>query len=176
MIKPYKGLEDLLDAMPSVLARIPDVRLVVAGEPLMDMRRTMEKIAVLPAETVILRLGFVPQAEVSRYFAAADILIACYREIAASAVVLQAQGYARPVLATPVGALPSLLDEGRCGFLAGENLAESIVAALANRELLAEMGLRGRDRLEKQHSWKHVARETLELYRVKGEVIGGQSQ
>jgi len=164
MIKPYKGLEAVLDAMPAVLSRVPHVRLCIAGEPLMDMRGIMEKVAALPPQTVILRLGFVPQAEVGRYFAAADLVVACYKEVAASSVVLQAQTHARPTLATPVGALPTLLEQGRCGFLAGDNLAEAIVDALADANRLAEIGRRGRERVEKLHAWEKVAAETLQLY------------
>lgn len=167
MIKPYKGLEDLLDAMPAVLARAPNVRLCIAGEPLMNMRAVMERIAALQPGTVIPRLGFVPQAEIGRYFASADLVVAPYRKIAASSVVLQALAFGRPVLATRVGALPALLDEGYCGYLAGDNLAEAIVTALADREHLAELGRRGRQRVEKLHSWKNVARETLQLHRAQ---------
>ena len=166
MIKPYKGLEELLDAMPAIVSRMPKVRLCIAGEPLMDMRGVRKKIAGLPAETVIPRLGFVPQEEVGRYFAAADLVVACYREIAASSVVLQAQAHARPVLVTRVGAMPALVDEGRCGFLAGDNLAEAILDALADRDRLVEMGRRGRERVQKLHSWERVAAETLRLYPV----------
>lgn len=172
MLKPYKGLEELLDAMPAVLARIPNARLCIAGEPMMDMQRVRTKIAAL-AETVILRLGFVPQAEVGRYFAAADLVITCYREIAASSVLLQAQAHGRPVLVTWVGAMPALVDEGRCGFLAEDNLAEAIVDALADPDRLATMGLRGRERVERLHSWERAAAETLRLYPVRGEANGG---
>ena len=166
MIKPYKGLEELLDAMPAVLKSIPNARLCIAGEPLMDMRGVTDRIARLPAGTVVLRLGFVPQNEVGQYFAAADLVVACYREIAASSVVLQAQAHARPVLVTPVGALPMLVDEGRCGFLARENLAEAIAGALADPDRLLAMGRRGRKRVESLHSWEHVACQTLRLYPV----------
>jgi len=166
MMKPYKGLEELLDAMPAVLARVPEARLCIAGEPLMDMRGVMKRISALPAESVILQLGFVPQAEVGGYFAAADLVITCYREIAASSVLLQAQAHARPVLATRVGALPALVDEGRCGFLAGDNLSAAIVDALADQDRLTELGKRGRERVERLHSWEHVAAATLGLYLV----------
>ena len=167
MMKPYKGLEELLDAMPAVLAGVPRARLCIAGEPMMDMGAVFHKIAALPPQTVILRLGFVPQADVGRYFAAADLVLTCYREIAASSVLLQAQAYARSVLATRVGAMPALLDDGRCGFLAGENLAKSIVDALGDRDRLVEIGFRGRERVEALHSWEHVAAETLRLYPIR---------
>jgi glycosyltransferase involved in cell wall biosynthesis len=63
--------------------------------------------------------------------------------------------------------MPALVDEGRCGFLAGDDLADAIVNALADRERLVEMGRRGRERVEKLHSWEQVAAETLRLYPVK---------
>lgn len=164
MIKPYKGLEDLLDAMPGILQRFPNTRLLIAGEPLMNMRPVMERIAALPEGAVILRLGFVPQAEVENCFAAADLVVAAYRAIAASAVVLQAQGYGCPVLATPIGALPALLENGRCGILAGPDLAASIVSAIAAPDQLQALARAGRQRLEQVHSWEAVAEETLRLY------------
>jgi len=44
MLKAYKGLEDLLMAMPAVLARFPRCRLLVAGEPLMPMAPIHQQI------------------------------------------------------------------------------------------------------------------------------------
>jgi glycosyltransferase involved in cell wall biosynthesis len=164
MIKPYKGLEELLDAMPAVLARLPNARLCIAGEPLMDMTAVRAKIAALPVGTVLEHLEFVPQADVRWYFAAADLVMACYKDIAVSSVLLQGQAYARPVLATRVGALPAQVEQGRCGFLAGQNLAESIIEALSDPQRLEAVGRRGRQRVEKLHSWEHVAAETLRLY------------
>lgn len=81
-------------------------------------------------------------------------------------MVLQAEAHARPVLATPVGAMHVLVDEGRCGFLAGDNLEEAIADALADRDRLVETGRRGRERVEKLHSWERAAAETLRLYPV----------
>jgi glycosyltransferase involved in cell wall biosynthesis len=166
MIKPYKGLEDVLDAMPSILTRMPKVRLCIAGEPLMDMRTVMERIRRLPPDTVILHPVFVPQAQIGQYFAAADLVLACYRQVAASSVVLQAQSYASPVLVTRVGALAAAVEDGNCGFLAEEDLATSIIEALRDPDHLREMGRRGRERIERLHAWEHVARETLRLYGI----------
>ena len=164
MIKPYKGLEDLLDAMPDVLKRMPDTRLSIAGEPLMPMGEILQKAAALPAGRVILRLRFVPQEKIGRLFAAADLVAAPYRRIQASSIVLQAQSYAPPVLVTRVGALPVHVDEGRCGFLAEGSLADSIVEALASRERLEAAGRRGRERVQANCSWEMVAEATLRFY------------
>ena len=166
MIKPYKGLEDVLDAMPAVLARMPDVRLCIAGEGLMSMRGVEKQIAALPAGAVIPRIGFVPQAEVSRYFGAADLVLACYKEIPASSVVLQAMAHASPVLVKRVGALPELVQEGRCGFVAGDDLAEAIAGALEDPERRASIGRRAREHVERRHAWERVAEDTLRLYSV----------
>lgn len=169
MLKPYKGLEDLLHAMPWVLDRFPRCRLVVAGEPLMPMQPIHEQIARLGlGQAVILRLGFVPQDQVASYFVAADLVVAPYRDIAASGVVVMAQGHARAVVVSRVGGLPEFVEADRCGLVAPPRdpraLADVLCHALADPDELARMGQRARRRIASHHDWADVARMTLTLY------------
>ncbi len=169
MLKPYKGLEDLLRAMPAVLVRFPRCRLVVAGEPLMPMQPVEQQIERLGIRhVVILRPSFIPQDEVAAYFTAADLVLAPYREIAASGVVVTAQGHARAVVVTRVGGLPEFVEPDSCGLVVPPrdpaSLAEAICRALADPEELTRMGERARQRIATDHDWTDVARKTLALY------------
>jgi glycosyltransferase involved in cell wall biosynthesis len=171
MLKPYKGLEDLLLAMPAVLARFPRCRLLVAGEPLMPMapiHQQLERLGLHRA--VILRPAFVPQEQVGAYFTAADLVLAPYREIAASGVVVTAQGHARAVVVTRVGGLPEFVEPGGCGLVVAPRdpaaLAAAICRALADPEELTRMGQRARRRIAAGHDWTDVARTTLALYQA----------
>jgi glycosyltransferase involved in cell wall biosynthesis len=171
MLKPYKGLEDLVDAMPAVLARVPGCRLVVAGEPLMPMAPVEQQIARLGlGHAVSLRPAFVPQDQVAAYFAAADLVLAPYREIAASGVVVTAQGHGRAVIVTRVGGLPEFVEPDGCGLVVPPRdpaaLAAAICRALADPEELARMGQRARRRIAADHDWTDVARKTLALYQA----------
>jgi glycosyltransferase involved in cell wall biosynthesis len=171
MLKPYKGLEDLLTAMPAVLARVPRCRLIVAGEPLMPMPPVEQQIERLGLHrAVTLRPAFVPPDQVAAYFTAADLVLAPYREIAASGVVVTAQGYARAVIVTRVGGLPEFVEPDNCGLVVPPRdpraLAEAICRALADPEELTRMGQRARRRIAADHDWTDVARKTLALYRA----------
>lgn len=170
MIKPYKGLEYLLAAMPGVLAQFPRTLLLIAGEPLMSLRPVEQQIAQLGlGNAVSLRPRFIPQGEVPQYLRAADLLIAPYVDIGASGVVALAQGHGRPVVVTRVGGLPEFVERDQCGFVvpqrSPEALAEAICRGLSDPEALAEMGRRAQRRIERENLWSHVARQTLDLYR-----------
>lgn len=169
MIKPYKGLEFLLEAMPGILASFPRAILLAAGEALMPMRPIHEQIERLGLRTAVrLRESFVPQEDAPLYFAAADLLVAPYTDIAASGVVAQAQAYSLPAVVTRVGGLPEFVESESCGFVvpprAPEALSEAICRALADPNALAEMGRRARLRISRDHDWGAVARQTLAVY------------
>jgi glycosyltransferase involved in cell wall biosynthesis len=169
MIKPYKGLEYLAGAMPAVLEKFPQAVLVIAGEPLTSLRGLEQQIRRLGVEhAIMLRPRFVPDCDVSRYFHGADLLIAPYVSGGASGVIPLAQGYGLPAVVTRVGALPEFVEPEMCGFAvpprSSEALASAICRALGDRETLAEMGRRARERLGRLHAWDDVARRTLELY------------
>jgi glycosyltransferase involved in cell wall biosynthesis len=169
MIKPYKGLEFLLEAMPAILAAFPRAILLVAGEALMPMRAVHEQIERLGLRaTVRLRESFVPQEEAPLYFAAADLLVAPYTDIAASGVVAQAQAYGLPAVVTRVGGLPEFVEPEGCGVVVPPRspaaLSEAIRGALADPAALAEMGRRARHRIGRDHDWGAVARQTLAVY------------
>ena len=169
MIKPYKGLEFLLDAMPAIRADCPRALLLAAGEALMPMRPVHEQIARLGLQdSVRLRESFVPQDEAPLYFMAADLLVAPYTDIAASGVVAQAQTYGLPAVVTRVGGLPEFVEPEGCGLVvpprSPDALSEGIRRLLADPAALAEMGRRARQRIARDHDWSAVARQTLAVY------------
>ena len=170
MIKPYKGLEYLIEALPGVLAARPDARLVIAGEPLMPLAPIERMIARLGVgHAIVWHPGFVPAAEVPRYFAAADLVVAPHvGQVGVSGVVVLSQAWGLPVVTTEVGGLPELVLPDDCGWVvaprAATALAEAIRHALADPERLAEMGRRARSRIARETDWREVARRTTALY------------
>lgn len=174
MIQAYKGLDCLIDALPRVLASWPDVRLVIAGEPLMPLGPITRQIARLGvARAVVWRPGFVPEAELSRYFAAADLLVAAHvDQVGVSGVVLTAQACGLPVVASGVGGLPEVVTSEDRGWVVPprdpEALAEAICRALANPAEMAERAHRARASVARQHDWGDVAQRTTEVYTEAG--------
>ena len=143
-VRPYKGLEMMLDAMPSILSREPSLRLVVAGqfhEELSVYRRLIEQLGI--GESVDLYPGYVSPECTSLYFAAADAVVLPYRNATQSGVVPLAYGYGRPVIVTPAGALPEMVSHGKTGWVARdlspEGFAQAVREFLDSRESLGAM-------------------------------------
>jgi D-inositol-3-phosphate glycosyltransferase len=174
-VRPYKGLDLLLDAVPALRQRVPRVLVLVAG-PIAGGRRGAAALRATVADrglgdAVILRLGYVPHAQASDHFAAAEVVALPYRAVDDSAVLATARGHGRAVVATAVGGLPEALAAGG-GLLVPPGDALALADALA--QVLAEDGLR--DRLEAEAhaaarawTWADAAQRHLEVYQ---EVIG----
>ncbi len=131
-VRPYKGLQDLIDAMPGIRARVP-ATLVVAGpflEPPKRFLRQAEALGV--AEHVRLFPGYVPNEEVESLFATADVLALPYRSATQSGVVPLAATFGVPVVATAAGGIPEAI--GERGVIVPPNdspaLADGLVRAL----------------------------------------------
>ena len=96
------------------------------------------------------------------------VLVQCSRIENLPYSLMEAMAWCRPVVATSVGGLPDLIDEGKTGFLVPSNDHE----ALANRlcemsawpRLVEEMGLAGRRKLEREFSIGQMMTRHRELY------------
>jgi glycosyltransferase involved in cell wall biosynthesis len=116
-VRPYKGLEDLLRALTLAAATSWD-RLVVVGEfydPPERYRPLLDHPAIRDRVRVVNR--YVPNEEVARYFAAADVAALPYREATGSGIAQIAFGAGLPVIATRTGGLEEVVEEGVSGLL-----------------------------------------------------------
>jgi len=104
------GVDTLLRAMPRVLARREDAQLLIAGAG--SLRAELETLAGSLAIAAQVRfLGFVPDAELPLYYQAADCFVLPTRELEGFGLVtVEALACGTPVLGTPIGATPELLD------------------------------------------------------------------
>jgi glycosyltransferase involved in cell wall biosynthesis len=178
IVQSYKGVEDLVAAVAGLAAagQLPDaVRVLVAGrcEDAL-LRRRLER-AVADGGlggTVQLRLGHVPDDEVSTYFYAADAVVLPFRTVTTSGSALLPASFGRLVLVPSLPGLTDLCGGGVEFFEPGLPGLQSALVHLLSRspdELLAE-GERGRQRLG-QLDWSTAARATVLLMRqlVAGE-------
>jgi glycosyltransferase involved in cell wall biosynthesis len=139
-VRPYKGLEGLIDALPAVAARVPALQLVVAGEFWQPAGAFLSRAAALGvAGRLRLDDRYVPNEEVGDYFAAADVVVMPYRSATQSGVVTLAAEFGRPVVATRVGGLPEAVEHGVGGLLVPPGdvpaLAEALAAVLSDAAL-----------------------------------------
>ncbi|HEY0531777.1 MAG TPA: glycosyltransferase [Actinoplanes sp.] len=102
-IRPYKGLEDLVEAF----GKLPDsYHLTVVGETWEGWDRPAHLIAASPAaDRITLVNRYVTDAEVDRHFAEADVVVLPYRRSSASGPLHIAMSHGLPVVVTAVGGL-----------------------------------------------------------------------
>ena len=80
--------------------------------------------------------------------------------------VLEAMALARPVVATPVGALPDMLDAKTLVPVADvAALRENIAGLLSDPDRAASMGAAAREKVARDFTWPVIAERTIELYR-----------
>jgi glycosyltransferase involved in cell wall biosynthesis len=125
-VRPFKGLDIALRAWRELKS---EVTLVVAGEA---WWKSEEEYRVLARGLTNVRFDFrfIPDAEIATYFAAADVVLAPYRIEAQSGVALTAFHFARPVIATNVGGLPEIIEEGINGMLVPPEDAAALAKAV----------------------------------------------
>jgi len=131
LIRPYKGVDILIDAV-AALPEESDWLLLVAGEPWGGLesvlRRQVDELET--GSRVRLNLRWVPETEVPRLLAAADLVVLPYRSGSQSAVAPMALAAGVPVLSTSVGGLPEIVRDGVDGRLVEPNSAEALTRAL----------------------------------------------
>lgn len=171
-LTPSKGLPDLFQAFALLRQHCP-ARLVVAGFPLKHVNvhefyQQVEELGIADAVTFDTR--YIPFEEVSALMELASVVVYPYRNATQSGSLQVAYTFGRPVIATTVGGLPDVVEEGRSGLLVPPEAPEALAAAL--RELLgdpprlAEMGSYARYLSETRYSWQPIAREMVETSRA----------
>jgi radical SAM protein with 4Fe4S-binding SPASM domain len=145
-LHPMKGLDNLLLAWPDVRRRVPDARLLIAGEG--EERGRLESLAThLGLDGTVRFLGQV--ADTPRLLAASDLVCHPSLNDGLPNAVVEALAMDVPVVASAVGGLPELLDGGAAGRLipphdirALERALGSLLADPAGARALAEAGRR----------------------------------
>lgn len=163
-VRPYKGLGHLLDAMPRVLAS-RDVQLWVVGEIWEGADKYRARIRELGLEGhVHLVDRYVPNEEVSLYFTAADAVVLPYISGTGSGVAQIALAHERPLVATTVGDLAEVVEEGRTGYLVPPGDPAALAQAILRiYEQPGDYWAKNiRDRMDR-FAWEHLVERIEEL-------------
>ena len=164
-IHRYKGLDYLIQAEPLITREIPDARIVIAGTG-EDFSRYEKAMAGRDAfEVYNYRI---PYEEGARLFQQASIVALPYLEASQSGVIPTAYGFRRPVVATDVGSLPEIVDDGETGYIVPprdpEALATAIVRLLRDPGACRRMGEQGYVKLKTDMAWPTIVRSLLAVY------------
>lgn len=169
IIKPYKGIYDLIDALSQLLAAESSIDLVIAGSPQEDFSVYREYIARLGLEAhVHCFIRYIESDEVPYFFAAADVVCLPYRQASQSGVLLSAYRFGCPVVVTSVGALPESVEHGENGYLVPPEdpaaLAKALEDILSDDARLKRFGEASRRLAKTRFGWDKAAADTIEIY------------
>lgn len=162
----YKGLDYLIRAEPLVSERVPHARFIIAGagEDFSTYQRMMVNVDRFEVHN-----RYVPNDEVPSLFRRASVVALPYIDATQSGVIVTAYNFGRPVVATTVGGLPSMVEHGRTGLLVRPRderaLADAIVRLLSDDDLRRSMGAQAKKRALEEFSASSVAERTVDVYR-----------
>jgi D-inositol-3-phosphate glycosyltransferase len=118
LIRQYKGLDLLLEAMGSEEMKRRNVKLLIAGEFYESKESYLKQISDLGlSQQVIMHDHFIRDDMVRYYFCAANLVAQTYRNATNSGVTMVGYYYGRPMLVSNVGGLKEILPDGKCGYV-----------------------------------------------------------
>lgn len=117
-IRAYKGLVNLIEAMPYLLREDENYFLLIVGEFYESKEKYFKRIKDLNiGKNVLVIDEFVPNEEVGLYYSASDLVVLPYNSATQSGILNIAYGFKKPVVVTNVGGLPELVKDGKTGFI-----------------------------------------------------------
>jgi len=167
LIRDYKGLDLLLEAMGESKLKEKNIKLIVAGEFYSDSKPYFELIKKHQLENqVIIHRKFIPDPEVKYYFSIADLIVQPYKSATQSGVTQIAYHFEKAMLVTNVGGLAEIIPHRKVGFVVEPNskeIAKSIkefydknLEETFHKYILAE---------KEKYAWSKMTGTILDLYK-----------
>jgi phosphatidylinositol alpha-1,6-mannosyltransferase len=162
----YKGVDTVIEALPAVVTRFPDVQYVVIGSG-SDLERHRRLALKNGVAARVHFLGSVDDATLRECYRACDVFVLPSDGEGFGIVYLEAMHYGKPVIAANSRAVPEVVKHDETGLLVDygnvEQLAEAISALCLNVSLREKLGRAGRDKLERDFSFDLFKRKLHEI-------------
>jgi L-malate glycosyltransferase len=171
-LTPSKGQLELLRAFRRVVSEFPNATLLIAGAPAFNQEHEYAELlkrtaAELGISNRVLMLG--ARDDVAAVMQALDLLVVNSSSEACCLVVLEAMASGVPVLATPTGGTPELIEHGRNGWLVPlrdeDRLVSAIIKLIGERELSAQLAKQARERITSRFGMDQYISEIQNFYR-----------
>jgi glycosyltransferase involved in cell wall biosynthesis len=166
LIRDYKGLDLLLNAMANPEIKQMNLKLIVAGEFYSASDKYIEMINTLKIkDKIILHSEFVPDKEVANYFCSADIIVQPYKTATQSGVTQIAYHFEKPMIVTNVGGLPEIVPHKKAGYVVepqSNEIAKAIIDFYKNKNVnYFDEGIKHE---KKKYEWSRMTKTIINLY------------
>lgn len=163
-----KGFHILLKAFPEILKEHNDVKLVIVGSGpyLQSLKRLSVKLNI---SNNVIFTGQVPQQKLPKYYNLADVFVfPTLRVEAIGLVLLEAMACGKPVVASKIGGVLSVIEHGKDGILVEpgdpDGLKNAILKLLDDENLRKKLGSVARKKIVKSFSVNYMVNRTINLY------------
>jgi D-inositol-3-phosphate glycosyltransferase len=179
-IEPLKGVDTLIRAIAQmqrngVTDLYPHYLAIIGGDPNVskkdinsEMTRLQQLSRELGLEDLVVFLGKRSQSSLPYYYSAAEVLIMPSHYESFGMVALEAMACGTPVVASQVGGLAFLIQDGVTGYVVpgGDHIAlsERLTQLIIHPELRAQLGAQA-SAYARDYSWENIATRVIELYR-----------
>ncbi|MET0452881.1 MAG: glycosyltransferase family 4 protein [Mycobacterium sp.] len=170
-LTPNKNALGLVNAFARVCLTVPQARLLIVGpQPDADYaQRVRDRVNALGLEGSIDIVGLVDNERMLREIANARAVVLFSRQENAPTILAQAMAAGKPVVASRVGGVQEMVDDGQTGFLVESDdeatFADRIVKLLVDQELSVRLGRRAHEVALDRYAAAAVADMTVEAYR-----------
>ena len=166
----HKGLESLLRAFALISSRIPNYRLVIVGERLEGgISPYLESLAAkLGIKERVLFTGHIDETVLIDLYSKAYAFVLPSLEEAFGLVLLEAMASKTPVIASAVGGILDVVNDGRNGLLIAPNSPEDLANAmyrLVNEKATHKQMMSFCYKFVRDYDWRNIAMKTYDVYR-----------
>lgn len=169
-LKPWHGLDFLLDAFRQIRSAQPDAALMIVGDG-PGMAGLQKRITAENLEQDVILVGHVPHADIPAYLTAMDLTVAPYDAqehfYFSPLKVVESLAAGRPVVAPAIGQLPELVRNGMTGLLYppgdADIFASHVIELLKHPQRRMEMGRLAATLARKEFSWNRIAQRVTTL-------------
>jgi len=164
----YKGINVLLEAIPDVIHKFPNVVFTIAGEGDWDCinKKLLQKI---PSKNLCLQQRYVPDSEVPSLFNHASMVVLPYIDASQSGVIPFAAAFRCAVIASNLGAMPEYIQSGKTGLLVEPNdpvdLSEKIQFFLKNKKAMDSCASALHEYFINKYSSKRIRSKYIQCYK-----------
>ena len=164
-ISPYKGIEYLIEAMNLIHDNKPDIQLVVAGGG--DLY--FDKALYEGKQYIKIVNKFLSMGELYGYLLSSDLAVCPYVDATQSGVIMTAYAACLPVVATKVGGLPEMVEDGITGLLVNpkdvKDLANAILKIVSYDDILNQYKKNVQQAvLHGAFSWDKIADQYIKIF------------
>ena len=166
-VRPYKGLDTLIEANQNLSQKLENYKIIICGECYGDDNKYNDMITQFSKNNEIEWINeYLPEKTASKYFAAADIVVLPYKSASQSGVIPLSYSYEKPVIASNIKGIKEMVQDKKTGFLFEKSDSKDLGSKIIK---FYQSDINYKNNIidfRKKFSWKNFTKEILDFYRT----------